>query len=222
MVKKEGSVYLFVGQDNLSKSAQVEKLKNQFSSPRLKDFNLDILYAKDLDLEGLQEKLLYLPLKTEKRIILIRDAAKLKETVKEFILLYLKHPHPTIILIFDSETHSPKDAFLNSIARYAQVYRFKEAIRIDAFTLSRAIDSGKPAYALRVLSQLLRNQEKPERILGGLRYAWENNNLAPLQARRRMKLLLNCDLAIKTGKLKAGFALEKLVVDLCGFTQSAG
>lgn len=73
----------------------------------------------------------------------------------------------------------------------------------------------KPDYALRILNELLRNGERPERILGGLRYAWEREFTPGVEAKRRLKLLLNCDINIKTGKLKPNFALEKLVISLC-------
>jgi DNA polymerase III delta subunit len=66
-----------------------------------------------------------------------------------------------------------------------------------------------------VLGQLLREGERPERILGGLRYSFEQGNLVPQQARKRLRLLLNCDIEIKTGRLKAGLALEKLILSLC-------
>ena len=78
MVKKESSVYLFIGQDTLSKDTRLKKLKEEFLSPHTQYFNLDVLYAGDLDLKGLQERLLCLPLKGEKRIVVIKDSQNLK------------------------------------------------------------------------------------------------------------------------------------------------
>jgi DNA polymerase III delta subunit len=78
------------------------------------------------------------------------------------------------------------------------------------------IESKRPDYALRTLSQLLKNGEKPERILGGLRYSFQRGPHTPLEIRKAIKLLLNCDITIKTGRLKPEFALERLVVKLCG------
>jgi hypothetical protein len=60
------------------------------------------------------------------------------------------------------------------------------------------------------------------RILGGLGYTWERDVMAPLEAKRRLKLLLNCDVEIKTGRLKPNFALEKLVISLCGAAKPFG
>ncbi|MFY9402453.1 MAG: hypothetical protein WAQ07_03455, partial [Candidatus Omnitrophota bacterium] len=69
--------------------------------------------------------------------------------------------------------------------------------------------------ALKILKNLIKEGQKPEMILGALRYSLQSNTLSPLLLRRRIKLLLNCDIEIKTGRFKPVFALEKLVVNLC-------
>jgi DNA polymerase III delta subunit len=125
-------------------------------------------------------------------------------------------------LVLDINKYSPRDEFIKQIVGYSEVCRFKEDIQADAFVLSRAIDSKKSTYALRVLDQLLRSGEKPERILGGLRYSWENSIANTLQTRKKLGLLLNCDIDIKTGRLKPDFALERLVVNLCCLAKPSG
>lgn len=215
MVKKESSVYLFIGQDSFSKGIKLKRIKEEFLAKEIADFNLDILYARELNLRDLQERLLCLPLKAKKRIIVIKDAQEIKEDIKEFILKYVKNPPPKILLILDIDRQDPKDEFIRRITRYSEIYRFREHLPPDTFTLSRSIDLKRPDYALGVLNQLLQNGERPERILGGLRYTWERGALKPLQIRKRLKVLLDCDIEIKTGRLKAPFALERLLVRLC-------
>jgi len=218
MVKKESPVYLFLGQDNFSKSIKFKRLKEEFLTKDTEYFNLDILYAKELKLPTVQERLLNLPVKAKKRIILIKDSQNLPDDIKEFLLRYLKKPQGKIILILDIAKSLPQDGFLRQAMRYAEVCRFREPPHLDTFTLSRSIESRKTGYALRVLNALLRNGEKPERIMGGLRYSWENSIARPLETRKKLKALLNCDIDIKTGRLKADFALERLVVSLCSLT----
>lgn len=215
MVKKEPSVYLFIGQDSLSKDTKLKQLKQQFLSPQIAQFNLDTLYAKELDLKGLQEKLLCLPVEAKKRMVVIKDAQTLKEDVREFITDYVKRPYSHIILVLDISQKAKGDKFIDRVLRYACICRFKEAIPADAFMLSEQIDRRQIYSALRLLNQLLKNGEKPERILGGLRYAWERQIREPWMRRKRLKALLNCDIEIKTGRFKPAFALEKLVVKLC-------
>ncbi|MDI6605688.1 MAG: hypothetical protein QME65_00870 [Candidatus Omnitrophota bacterium] len=208
-------VYLFVGEDSLSKDAQLKKIKEQFLAKGLEDFNLDILYAGDTTLKGLQERLLCLPSAGSKRLILIKQIEDLGNELKGFILGYIKKPNPQVILVLDALRQDRRDLFLNTLIRFAKVFRFKEEPSVDTFALNRQISLGRPDFSLRILNQLLKKGERPERILGGLRYAWERNAGSASEMQKRLKLLVNCDLEIKTGRLKAPFALEKLVVCLC-------
>lgn len=216
MVNKDYPAYLFIGKDCPSKDAELKKIKDEFLSPGSECFNLDVLYARELELLALQERLLTLPVKSKKRLIVIKDAQNLKDGIKEFILNYAKRPSASVILILDLTGRQPKDEFINRISGYAEVTHFKEDIRPDTFALSRQIEMRKADSALRLLNRLLKDGEKPERILGGLRYAWEKYSASPLEAKKRLKALLNCDIDIKTSRLRADFALEKLVVKLCG------
>lgn len=218
MVKKESLVYLFLGQDNFSKSIRLKRLKEEFLTKDTEYFNLDVLYAKELKLLHLQERLLSLPLKSRKRIIVIKDSQNLADEIKDFLLQYIKKPPAKMLLVLDIERFFPQDRFVRQAMRYAEVCRFKEPLYLDTFTLSRSIDSRKTSHALGVLNLLLKNGEKPERILGGLRYSWENSLARPLETRKKLKLLLHCDIDIKTGRLKPDFALERLVVSLCRIT----
>ena len=208
-------VYLFIGQDSLSKDTRLKRLRQELFSPQIEQFNLDILYAKELSLKGLQEKFLCLPIKAKKRLIVIKDAEALKEEIKEFLLKEIKHFSSHITLVLDIRRTEDRDEFIKRISSQAQVYRFKETIPPDTFTLARGIELKKPDYALRLLQQLLQNRQRPEWILGGLRYSWERSVTHPLEKRKRLRLLLNCDREIKTGRVKPSFALEKLVINLC-------
>ncbi len=210
-------VYLLIGQDIQAKEIQLKKIKQEFLSQELQDFNSDTLYAKEVTLKDIQERLLTIPLKSAKRIIIIKDAHSLDQESCDFLLVFAKKPQKQVVLIFDFDRYDYKDEFIKEISAHACVIRFKEVVNPDAFALNRQIELRKTDSALRILNQLMRNGEAPERILGGLRFAWEKQGLAVSDARKKLKLLLNCDVEIKTGRLKPAFALEKLVVSLCGF-----
>lgn len=221
MVASESLVYVFLGRDiigpdGLSRKDQtLKKIKEGSLTKDTEQFNLDILYAQDSDLEGLQERMLCLPVKAKRRVIVIKDAGRLKADAKDFLLGYLKKQNKQLVLVLDINDYSPKDEFVRSLRRHAKVQVFNEERHPDAFALSRFIDSKRTPEALRMLNQLLENGEKPELILGGLRYSWENSITNPADLKRKLRLLLNCDIAVKTGKLKPGFALERLLVRLC-------
>jgi hypothetical protein len=214
MVRKESSVYLFVGQDSQSKDKILAKIKEEHLPANLEDFNFDRLYARDLTLKGLQEKLLCLPAKARKRIIIIHNTQNLSADIKKFISGYVRKPQAHVILVLDMDKAEPRDEFVNSIAGYAASY-IKQEARLDTFSLYRQIELKKPGSSLKILRQLLDRGERPEQILGGLRYAWENRSFDPLERRKKLRLLLVCDIDIKTGRLRPDFALEKLVVNLC-------
>ena len=209
-------VYLLIGQDIQSKETQLKKIKQEFLSQELQDFNSDTLYAKEITLKDIQERLLAIPLKGAKRLIIIKDADSLNEESCDFLLAFFKKPQPRIVLVFDFARYDHKNKFIKEMSPGASVLRFKETVNPDAFVLNRQIELRKTDFALRILNQLLKNGEAPERILGGLRYSWEKQGIVAGDARRKLKLLLNCDIEIKTGRLKSAFALEKLVVSLCG------
>jgi DNA polymerase III delta subunit len=224
MVKSQSAppVYLFVGTDSLSKETRIKKLKIELLAPGVRDFNLDILSAPGLRLKDLQERFLSLPAGSPRRMVVIKEAQDLSEEVRSFLKKYLPRARPEIILILDFSRDDLRDEFLQFLCRYAQRYTFFNQPPPDAFALSRRIGENDARGALNVLHELFKQGEKAERIMGGLRYDWEKKNLPPLEIKRRLRLLLACDLEIKTGRLKADFALEKLVVSLCAFRNFKG
>ncbi len=217
MIKKECFVHVFVGEDPVSKDIQLNRIKNEILPKNIEDFNSDALYAKELSLFNLQEKILSLPLNSKRRVIIIKDCQYLKDDIKDFILEYAKKPYSSMVLILDITDNAKRGVFLNNISKYAQVYWFKEAPRLDAFVLNRQIEMKKADSALRILSQLLKNGERPEMIMGGLRYSWEKSPLSPVELKQRFNALLDCDIDIKTSRLQPDFALENLIIRLCSF-----
>lgn len=210
-------IYLFIGEDNLSKDTRLKRLKEEYLPRQTEQFNLDILYGQDTNLRELQERLLRLPLKAKKRLVVVRESQRLKEEIKKFILSYARKPYPHVVLILDSPRYNFKDAFTKQISGLARVIRFRESAKLDTFTLSHAIDSRRIHQCLDILRQILEKGEKPEQIMGGLRYVWDQDIRRPQEARKKLRLLLDCDIAIKTGRLKAQMALERLVTQLCCF-----
>jgi DNA polymerase III delta subunit len=206
--------YLFLGEDFASKEAHLKKLKEGCLKPGSRDFNFEALYARELQLKTLQERFLSFPVNSAKRLIVIKEAERLKPECREFILRYLNKPYLYLELVLDAGHADAKDDFFSRLARKAKTIRFKEELKPDAFLMSRCIFSNKPGQALKVLNQLLQSGEKPERIIGGIRYALEKEAVDSYSLRKRLKVLLAADMQIKTGKLKPQFALERLVISL--------
>ncbi len=210
-------IYLFVGHDTRSKDTRLQALRNEFVAPGTEHFNTDTLYARDITLKDLQEKLLSLPINSPHRLVTLRDGQNLKSDCKTFLVSYARQPYKGVVLVIDVEPKEKRDEFVAQMQRWASVVRFQETSRPDTFTLCRQIESLRADAALKVLHQLLDDGEKPERIMGGLRYSWMRDTLPSGQVKKRLKMLLSCDREIKTGLLQPVFALEKLIVGLCSF-----
>ena len=209
-------VYLFIGQDSPAKDDKISALKKQlFSSKDSEDFNFDIIYADETDLKKLQEALLRLPLNAGQRMVWLRKCQKLKENVKDYLTRYVKNPLKHVVLVLDMERSDRRDGFQNEMARSSQVARFQEGMSVNAFTLGDEIDRRSVKSSLCILQKLLADGAKPETIMGALRYGWEKSSLPLNEKKRRFKSLLNCDVDIKTGRLKPAFALERLIISLC-------
>ena len=85
-------VYLFLGDDGASKNLKLKALRQEFLPKNLEPFNFDILYAPQISRKDLQERLTYLPVKSSRRILVIKDVQNLKEETRDFLLVYVQKP----------------------------------------------------------------------------------------------------------------------------------
>jgi DNA polymerase III delta subunit len=217
--------YLFVGEDEFSKDIKLQKIKQECFLPELESFNFEILYSKDLDLRALKTRLLLLPVnpafarkggvKANQRLILIKDAPGLRTDIKQYLLSWLSKPFPHVSLILDARRIDKRDQFFNRISTLIKLINFRQSREINAFTLARQITQKKIKPAMRLLRQLLLQGERPEKILGALRYQLHQERLDLTEKKKKLMFLLNCDIDIKTGKLKPELALERLLIRLC-------
>ena len=221
-------IYLFVGEDEFSKDIKLQKIKQELNLARLESFNFEILHSKDLDLRTLQARLLLLPIKARQRLILIKDAPGLSNEIKQYLLTFLKKPFAHISLILDARRVDDRDQFFNQIYGLVKLISFHQSRQINAFNLARQImqtpqdrrfltGQKKIKPAMRLLHQLLLKGERPEKILGALRYQLHQERIDLAQRKKKLMFLLNCDIDIKTGRLKPRFALERLLIRLCYF-----
>jgi DNA polymerase III delta subunit len=216
MVKRD-RIYLITGQDAPAKDKAIKEIKSKYLPVLTEQFNLDIVYAKDLTLKDVQEKLLYLAASSGSRMIVIKQASALKKDIKDYLEKYAQAPDPSVILVLEMEGFDRNDRFTLAIAANATTRQFRQEIHNSVFALADEIRSGKTAGSLMMLNQLLKKGQKPELILGALRSGLSRNTVDIAYMRRLNKMLLECDMAIKTSSLKPSFALERLVVRLCGF-----
>ena len=209
-------IYLFAGEDEPAKQERISSLKKQLFPADTESFNYDSFYAKELNLTLLKELLGRLPVLAKQRLLVIKDILKLKPDIQEYILSRLKDLPQNIILILDvSKTSAEASRFISALLKAAKVINFKSPPETNAFDLARAIERKAAESALNMLADLFANGERPERILGALRYQFVRPGASPEESRNKIQLLLETDNNLKTGRIKPVFALEALVVKLC-------
>ena len=218
-------LYLFIGEDEPAKQEKIHSLKSELLKKGFEDFNYEALDAKELTLPILKEALSRLPAESPQRIMVIKNIFRLPDELKDYFTAQMeKLPKDLSIILEASVIPKEESAFFNKISRYGKVIPFKTKEKINAFGLARAIERKDADSALNMLIDLFRNGEKPERILGALRYQFVKSDFsftAPdslklKEKKEKVSLLLETDLNLKTGKVKPEFALEALVVKLCG------
>lgn len=209
----KANLYLLIGDNEPPKLNKIENLKKETLSGETLEFNLEVLSAKELNLRLLEESLLRLPVKANKRLLIIRNIDELPKDCREKIISYVSKPHPWITLVLEGKS---LDKDIEQIANCAQTLYFRKAGSYDVFALGRAIDNKNQVLALDILSDLLLRGEKVQKILGGLIWHWENTEryLSQEKTKNGFEVLLEADLNIKRSLLKPNIALELLVVKL--------
>lgn len=210
------NVYLFIGDNEPPKLSKIESLKKEILSGETLEFNLETLFAKGLNLKTLEEALLRLPIKATKRLLIIRNIEGLPRDCREKIASYINRPYPWLTLVLEGES---LDKEMEAISLRAETLYFRKIKPYDVFALGRAINNKNQALALDILSDLLLRGEKPQKIMGGLIWHWENmeKHISAEKVKKGFEALLEADLNIKRSRLKADIALELLVVKLCLF-----
>jgi DNA polymerase III delta subunit len=146
----------------------------------------------------------------------IKDILRFKDNFQDFLLSRVDNLPNDIIIVFDIiSIPREQNPLLNKLLEVAKVIHFKSKKKTNAFDLAYEIERKQVGGALNILADLFRAGEKPERILGALGYQFTKQGLNPDERLKKVDLLLAADVTIKTGKLKAQFALEMLVIRLC-------
>ncbi len=208
---------MFIGDDELAKKDRLSSIKAEHLDKGLKDIDFEIIYSDNKDLlpPKFDEVLSYFPAnKSKKRIILIKKIENLEKGNRDVLIKHLKVPSKSILLILDS-SHIDSD-FVKELEPFVITINFKKESKAGVFDLTRAIVERKTADALLILNNLLKRKEKPHHILGALIWQWDSMKpkISLEKFKQGLKLLLDTDIKIKTGRLEQALALEMVVIRL--------
>ena len=102
-------VYYFFGDDEFLKDASVRELVEAAIDPATRDFNLELRRGNDLDAETLDSLLSTPPMLAERRVVVIRDADRMKKEVRSILGRYLEHPAADTVLVLVTPAGSKPD-----------------------------------------------------------------------------------------------------------------
>lgn len=115
------SVYYLHGSETILKDEAIATLVAELLEPSLRDFNLDLLSAAQLDPDQLAGACATLPMMADRRVVILRDieAWKRKSKAKQDAVAYLKRPAPETVLVLvqgnDDDPDKELVAFATSV-----------------------------------------------------------------------------------------------------------
>lgn len=104
-------VYLLTGEEGYFVDRALAKILARALDGVARDFNLDVFYAKDSRAEDIAAQAQTLPMMSERRVVVVKEADKLKGM--EPLLAYMAEPAPeTVLVLVAGEAEKGKEAAL--------------------------------------------------------------------------------------------------------------
>ena len=110
--------YLFHGDDDYLKEAQVRAVIASATDTATREFNLDIRRASEVDADWLAMALSAPPMMALRRVVVIRDVASLRKSAQATLIEYLRAPAAEIVLLLvaGAGTKPAAEIFGNAVA----------------------------------------------------------------------------------------------------------
>lgn len=105
-------VWYLHGSETILKDEALRTLIDTILDPSLRDFNLDLLTAQQLDPDQLAAACSTLPMMAERRVVVLRDVEnwKRKSKAKQVAVEYVKNPAPDTVLVMVQGNDDDADA----------------------------------------------------------------------------------------------------------------
>ena len=104
----DGAYYVY-GEDDFQKNDAVKQLTAAAIEPAMRDFNMEVLRAHEIDARTLDSALSALPMLADRRVVVIRDAGSLKKDARKVLDKYLEHPSPDVLVILVESSGGKSD-----------------------------------------------------------------------------------------------------------------
>ncbi len=109
--------YLIVGADELKREFVVKRLNDRMRQLGDLDFNKDVFTGASLDADTLIGACNTLPFMSEKRLVVVSDAEKMKKPVSEALIEYLSSPCETTVLALVAEKLAKNTRLYKAVAK---------------------------------------------------------------------------------------------------------
>ena len=208
-------IYLLLGEDTQIKDSKITQIKSSILvKPESVHFDFESLDAQHLSGANLKKSLLALPMISNKRLLLIRQAHQLKNDAIKILDAFLQEPGEHCDVILET-TAALKADFSNIVAR-AQVFNLGVAQESNIFDMTKLMTAKKTTDALKMLNEFFDQGMYPLQMMGALVWYWgkQGRALGAQKFQRGLKALEEADLNIKRSRLMPEYAMEKLVVEL--------
>lgn len=116
----DGAYYL-CGEDDFQKEDAMRQLIAAATEPGMRDFNLDVRRAQDVDPKSMDALLSSIPMMAERRVVVIRDAGSLRKDGRKTVEQYLENPSADMLLLLVEAAGGKTD---KELARLATVLEF--------------------------------------------------------------------------------------------------
>jgi DNA polymerase-3 subunit delta len=110
-------VYLIVGADELKREYVMSRLTERMEKLGDLDFNRDSFEGGQIAAEELVTACNTLPFMSEKRLVVVRNAEKLRKQAQEAIISYLENPNDTVVLALVAEKLAKNTRLYKAIAK---------------------------------------------------------------------------------------------------------
>lgn len=108
--------YLVVGEDALKREAVLSRLRKRMEAFGDLSFNSDDLNGEVVEGAAVVSACNTIPFASEKRLVYVRNADKLKKADSEEVVAYLKAPAPTTVLALEAEKLAKNTRFYKAFA----------------------------------------------------------------------------------------------------------
>ncbi|MBU2062955.1 MAG: DNA polymerase III subunit delta [Candidatus Omnitrophica bacterium] len=127
---KIGGKYLFYGEEQFLKRAIENQLKTRLIPQAYLHFNYDVFFCGETDYKAILESLNVKPVKSPRRLVIIKDAEKLKISEKEFIEFLKSSKFDTTCLILET-AKGENDGFIKKLFPLLTPVKFSRLVGPD-------------------------------------------------------------------------------------------